>query len=95
MTMTVQADTTAAREAVRALEQAVRGLVQHYGDAVDARRLRTDVERVAQDLELLCGPGQQPPTPPPPSQPMTVIDDRAYAQDFWMDAEDEGLGGGR
>jgi hypothetical protein len=26
---------------------------------------------------------------------LQVIEDTAYPQDFWMDAEDEGLGGGR
>jgi hypothetical protein len=94
MPMTVHDDATAAREAVSALERAVQALAGHYGDGVDARRLKSDVERVAQDLELLCGQ-DSPPVPPVAPPPMTIIDDRVYSQDFWMDAEDEGLGGGR
>ena len=93
MTTTVQQDATTARAAVRALERAVQALSGHFGDAVDAQRLKTDVERVAQDLELLCG--RETPAVPPVALPMTMIDDRAYSQDFWMDAEDEGLGGSR
>ncbi len=89
--MAVQDDAASAREAVRALERVVAALGSHYGDSVDARRLKADVERVAQDLELLCG--AEPATPAAPR--LQVIDDAVYPQDFWMDAEDEGLGGGR
>jgi hypothetical protein len=92
-------DVAAARQALRALERATAQVVSHYGDTVDAKRLRTDVERVAQDLDLLCGPhedfrrgSQNVPSPAPRLQ---VIEDTAYPQDFWIDAEDEGLGGGR
>ena len=89
--MGVQDDVTAAREAVRALERAVAAVAGHYPQSVDARRLQSDVARVAEDLHLLAG--QTPSTPPP--KRLEVIDDTAYPQDFWMDAEDEGLGGGR
>jgi hypothetical protein len=51
------------------------------------------VERVGQDLDLLCG--STPAPAPVAPQPLQVIDDTAYPQDFWMDAEDEGLGGSR
>jgi hypothetical protein len=90
--MAVQDDVAAAREAVRALERAVAAVAGHYPQSVDARRLQSDVARVAEDLHLLVG---QPPTPPPAPSRLEVIDDSGYPQEFWMDAEDEGLGGGR
>ena len=86
-----QEDVSAARNALRALERATGALAVHYGDSTDVKRLRLDVERVAQDLDLLCG-RENVPSPAPRLQ---VIEDTAYPQDFWMDAEDEGLGGGR
>jgi hypothetical protein len=91
--MAVQDDVSSTRKAIRALERAVSALVGHYGDSVDARRLTVDVNRVAQDLELLCGRASAPPPGAPPQ--LQVIDDTVYPQEFWMDAEDEGLGGGR
>jgi hypothetical protein len=87
--MAVQDDVTAAREAVRALERAAAAVAGHYPNSVDARRLQSDVARVAEDLHLLVG--QEPPERP---RELEVIDDRVYPQDFWMDADDEGLGGG-
>ena len=91
--MAVDEDVTTAREALRALERATAAVAAHYAGSVDARRLQVDLDRVGQDLDLLAG---QPVTAVT-SAPVTlqVIDDTAYPQDFWMDAEDEGLGGGR
>lgn len=88
--MGVQDDVHALRAALLALENAVRGVAPHYGDHVDVHRLMLDVDRVRQDVELLCGDEA-----PPAAPRLQVIDDTAYPQDFWMDAEDEGLGGGR
>ncbi len=88
--MTVQEDVAAAREAVRALERAIATVSGHYPGSVDARRLQSDVARVAEDLHLLVGQDAAP-VPPPR---LEEIDDTVYPQDFWMDAEDEGLGGG-
>jgi hypothetical protein len=88
--MAVQDDVQALRVALLALENAVRGVARHHGDHVDAHRLMLDVDRVRQDVELLCGHET-----PPAAPRLQVIDDTAYPQDFWMDAEDEGLGGGR
>lgn len=88
--MTVKEDVAAAREAVRTLERAVAAVAGHYPSSVDARRLQSDVARVAEDLHLLAG--QEPAAVPQPR--LEVIDDSVYPQDFWMDAEDEGLGGG-
>jgi hypothetical protein len=91
--MALQDDVTTARNALRALERAVAAVSVQYGDDVDARRLKIDLERVSQDLDLLCGHEVAAPPAAPPQ--LQVIDDTAYPQDFWMDADDEGLGGGR
>ena len=87
----VHEDVAALRAAVRSLERAAAAVAGHFGDTVDARRLVAGVDRLREDLDLLCGP-ERPVAAPPRLQ---VIDDTAYPQDFWMDAEDEGLGGGR
>ena len=89
--MAVQDDMTTARAAVRALEQAAAAVAGHYGSNIDARRLHADIGRVSQDLDLI---GDAPPDPPRPTV-VQRIDDTAYPQDFWIDAEDEGLGGGK
>ena len=94
-------DVAAARSAAQALEQAVSAVVRHYPQSVDAQRLRLDTARVTEDLALLCGePAEltQPteptePVPPPVPPARMIIADTPYAHDFWMDAEDEGLGG--
>ncbi|MCA1710431.1 MAG: hypothetical protein LC789_01840 [Actinobacteria bacterium] len=85
--MSLQDDVAAARRAVVDLEQATASVSQHFQDTVDVRRLKADVERLSADLDLLCGA--------PPStrtEPLEIIPDIEYAHDFWMDAEDEGLG---
>ena len=87
-----QEDIAAASGLVRTLDKAVTALSRHYTDSVDVQRLRLDLGRLREDLDLLCG------TPPvaaaaPPAPPLReVIADTPYAHDFWMDAEDEGLG---
>ena len=91
-----QEDIAAARGLVRTLDKAITALTRHYPNGVDVRRLRADAERLDADLDLLCGattPASPAPTAPaaPPSV-REVIADSAYARDFWMDAEDEGLG---
>ena len=88
--MAVQEDVAALRSAVSALEQAAGAVSRQYGDSLDVRRLRADVDRVRQDVDLLCGQEQVVSAPQ-----LQVIEDTAYPQDFWMDSEDEGLGGGR
>ncbi|MCU1603230.1 MAG: uncharacterized protein JWM40_1735 [Frankiales bacterium] len=84
-------DVLAARNALRALDRALATVSAHYGDSVDAKRLRMDLERVSHDLDLLVGHENEAAAAPR----LQVIEDTAYPQDFWMDAEDEGLGGGR
>lgn len=85
--MALQDEVAAARRAVQQLEQAATYLRRHYGDSLDARRLESDVARLSSDLDLLCGPER-----PAVAPQLEVIPDTAYAHDFWMDAEDEGLG---
>ena len=90
--MPVVDDVKAVRAAVQALTQAVAGLTRHYPDTVDVRRLTADVARLDDDLDLLCGTALPEEAPPPPRPARHVIPDHSYAHDFWMDAEDEGLG---
>jgi len=92
-----QEDIAAARGLVRTLDKAVTALSRHYPDGVDVRRLRSDSGRLAEDLDLLCGPQtaaapRRPAAPPAPPPAREIIEDSSYAHDFWMDAEDEGLG---
>ena len=53
--MSLEQDVAAARRAVDELEAACTPLSRHFGDTVDARRLRVDVARLRDDLALLCG----------------------------------------
>jgi hypothetical protein len=53
--MSLDQDVATAREAVDALEQACAQVTRHFGDTVDSRRLRVDVARLRDDLNLLCG----------------------------------------
>ncbi len=88
-----QEDIAAVRGLVRTLGKAIGVLTQHYPDDVDARRLRADSGRLDVDLDLLCGVSPVPVPAPPVAPPKReVIADSSYAHDFWMDAEDEGLG---
>ena len=85
--MSLQEDVAAARRAVVALEEATAAVSRHYNDTVDVRRLKADVARLSSDLDLLCGA-----PPARPTEPLEIIPDTEYSHDFWMDAEDEGLG---
>jgi hypothetical protein len=77
--MSLEQDVVAARRAVDDLEQACAPLTRHFGDTVDARRLRVDVARLRDDLNLLCG-----------AQPRPVYEPFAA---LYGDGDDEGLGG--
>jgi hypothetical protein len=85
--LSLQEDVAAARRAVLALEEATGALSRHYDDTVDVRRLKADVARLSGDLDLLCGAA---PAGPPPV--LEVIPDTEYSHDFWIDAQEEGLG---
>ena len=85
--MSLEQDVAAARQAVDALEQACTPLTRHFGDTVDARRLRIDLARVRDDLSLLCGSARH----------RDVYAGSAYAGDaysaVWDDGYDEGIAG--
>jgi hypothetical protein len=77
--MSLEQDVAAARKAVDALEQACGPVTRHFGDTVDARRLRVDVARLRDDLTLLCGA-----QPRPTYEPFGGV---------YGDGDDEGWGG--
>jgi hypothetical protein len=77
--MSLDQDVAAARRAIDAVEQACAPIAKHYGDTVDARRLRVDVARLRDDLTLLCG-----------AQPHAAYEPFAGV---YGDGDDEGLGG--
>ena len=78
--MSLEQDVAAARRAVDALENACTPLARHFGDTVDARRLRLDIARVRDDLTLLCG-----------AEPRTQYEP-SFAS-IYGDGDDDGLGG--
>ncbi|HEX2075984.1 MAG TPA: hypothetical protein VHF92_19570 [Geodermatophilus sp.] len=81
--MSLEQDVAAARRAVDALEQACGPLTRRFGDTVDARRLRIDVARLRDDLNLLCGAARG----------REIVGDRPTAAVFWDDGYDEGISG--
>lgn len=87
-------DVAAARRAVASLERLAQTLAAH-GDTVDGLRLQADVGRLGADLDLLCGAAPVAPVSEAPVAAREVIPDTSYTHDFWMDAEDEGLGSRR
>ena len=79
--MSLEQDVAAARRAVDELEAACSPLTRHFGDTVDARRLRIDVSRLRDDLALLCGASRRASDVPGPS---AVV---------WDDGYDDGVAG--
>jgi hypothetical protein len=57
--MSLDQDVAAARRAIDVLEQACAPMTRHFGETVDSRRLRIDVARLRDDLNLLCGSQSQ------------------------------------
>ena len=90
--MPVKDDAAAARRAAQALRQAVDALTRHYPDTIDVRRLRSYVGRLDDYLDLLCGSALPRESAQAPRPALEIIPDLEYGHDFWMDAEDEGLG---
>ena len=78
-----------ARSLVADMRRTVQGLAAQYGETVDIHRLKDDVARLAADLNLLASAA--PRTPGGPAEVVYIPDDD-YADDFWAEADDEGLG---
>lgn len=91
--MTAQSDLDGVRHAVHDLRHAVRTLRASWGDTLGMRRLESDVERLAADLDELGPPARGLAAPRTETEPLEVIPDKDYGREFWLDAEDEGLGG--
>jgi hypothetical protein len=53
--MSLEDDVAAARAAVDEVERACARVYGHFREGVDVRRLRLDVGRLREDLDLLCG----------------------------------------
>jgi hypothetical protein len=53
--MSLEQDVAAARAAVDEMERASARVTGHFRDSTDVRRLRLDVARLREDLDLLCG----------------------------------------
>ncbi len=53
--MSLEQDVAAARAAVDELERATARVTGHFRDSVDVRRLRLDVSRLREDIDLVCG----------------------------------------
>jgi hypothetical protein len=53
--MSLEQDVSAARTAVDELERACARVMGHFREGVDVRRLRMDVSRLREDLDLVCG----------------------------------------
>ena len=53
--MSLEQDVAAARAAVDELERASTRVTGHFRESIDVRRLRLDVARLREDLDLLCG----------------------------------------
>jgi hypothetical protein len=77
--MSLEQDVATARQALDALERACATVTKHVGDTVDARRLRGDIGRVRDDLDLLSGP-----------ETFTAYEPFAGV---YGDGDDEGFGG--
>lgn len=78
-----------ARSLVADLRRTVRGLAAQYGETVDVHRVKDDVARLAADLNLLAAVS---PRRADGQHEVVYIPDDDYAEGFWAEADDEGLG---
>jgi hypothetical protein len=72
------------------LDRAVAALRDEYGMTLGARRLTSDVRRLADDLEELGDPA--PGHHASRQAELEEIPDAPYDPSMWADAEDEGFG---
>jgi hypothetical protein len=82
----------ATRHQLERLDAAVLELTHHYGESLGIRRLRADVRRVYEDLDLL-GPAPSLARPAAPAGVVEQLPDTPYDPAIFEGAEDEGLGG--
>jgi hypothetical protein len=91
--MGVSDDLTTAAGHVAGLRRAVTALSKELGNTIDIQRLRDDVVRLADDVDLVArgaGVGSQDRAGGPGE--IVFIDDKDYDPTMWADADDEGLG---
>ena len=94
--MGVSDDLTAAAGHVAGLRRAVTALSKELGNTIDIQRLRDDVVRLADDVDLVArgaGVGSQDRAGGPGE--IVFIPDEEYDPSLWSDAEDEGVGPSR
>jgi hypothetical protein len=88
--MSVRDDLTAAAGHVAGLRRAVTGLSRELGNTIDGQRLRGDVVRLADDVDLVAraaGVGSQERAGGPGE--IVFIPDEDYDPAMWADADDE------
>jgi hypothetical protein len=85
--MTISEELDRTRAALLALEKSLMALRNRLGPHLDVLRLLDDLSRCTADLERL---EQQ--VRAPRRHELVVIPDDDYDQDFWAEAETEGLG---
>ncbi len=92
--MPMHEDVAEVRRALAALQRAVGTLQTRYADSLGLRRLTSDVDRLAADLDEL---GELRPAKPTGDRlpRLQFVPDQPYEPDFWRDADDEGVGGTR
>lgn len=79
----------ATREALTTLAAAVLRVRQEYGDTLGVRRLTSDVDRLAADLDELGEPKPGHVPGVDKGAPLEIPDD-PYDESMWQDAESEG-----
>ena len=86
--MSAQDAVGATREALTTVAAAVLRIRNEYGDTLGVRRLTTDVDRIAEDLDQLGDPkpGHRAAVAP---EDMLEIPDDPYDESMWQDAETE------
>jgi len=77
-----------AREALTRVAAAVLRIRNEYGDTLGVRRLTSDVDRLAEALDLLGDP-QPGHRPSVSADEMVLIPDDPYDESMWSDAQSE------